>query len=77
MIEPCRDCGQDIDVRSTDKGTRMAVSLEKEPGGTIELRESRVVGGGVVAVRVPAERGVDRYTEHAKVCRGKRRKKRK
>lgn len=71
MIEECRNCGQDVDVRNTAKGTRMAVSLEKEPGGTIELRESRVVGGGVVAVRVPSERGVDHYVEHSKVCRGK------
>lgn len=72
MIEDCRNCGAKVDVRNTAKGTRMAVSLEKEEGGTIELRESRIAGGGIVAVRVAAERGVPRYREHSKVCRGKR-----
>lgn len=73
MIEGCRKCGQDVDIRPTAKGTRMAISLEREPGGTIELRESRAVVGAIVAVRVAAERNVPRYVEHAKVCRGKKR----
>lgn len=73
MIEDCRNCGESVDVRNTAKGTRMAVSLEKELGGTIELRESRIAGQPTIAVRVAAERGVERYREHSKVCRGKRR----
>lgn len=72
MNEECRRCGATIDVRKTDKGTRMAIGLEKEQGGTVELRESRIAGGGVIAVRVPSERGVERYVEHSKVCRPRR-----
>lgn len=72
MIEDCRDCGERIDVRNTAKGTRMAISLEKEPFGTIELRESRIAGQTTVAHRVAGD-STPRYVEHSKACRGKRR----
>lgn len=75
MLEECRNCGEQVDVRPTAKGTRMAISLEKAENGSVELRESKIAGRGVVAVRVERERGdqAPRYVEHSKVCRGKKR----
>jgi hypothetical protein len=66
VIEECRRCGEPIDVRPTKKGTRLAIDLEKAPGGAVELREGP--GATVVAVRVDAEPEVARYVEHTKTC---------
>lgn len=76
MIESCRRCGEDVRVVPSSKGTRMALSLEMEPGGTVELVRSQIVGGGLIATRVGHAPGVARYLEHAKVCRSKKRRSR-